>query len=263
MNTDQLQSTLLQALQEAGKILRQSYGQRRFDQKSTELSLVTETDKKAEQVVISAIKKNFPDHAILTEESPPQGSSASRWIIDPLDGTTNFAHTYPICAVSIAYEEDGRILTGGVYDPFRDELFLAQKGKGATLNGQPIRVSPNKTLSAALVATGFPYDRRERPDQYLAIVKDFMMEVHGIRRTGSASLDLCYVACGRFDGFWEFQLQPWDKAAGMLLIEEAGGKVTDYSGNPLTLESGQNLASNGLIHAAMIEVLKPYRNLKM
>lgn len=256
-----MKRTLLEALARAGKILRASLADRRVIAKKSELSLVTAADKAAEEAILDLLGKRFPDHATLTEESPPRGSSPSRWIIDPLDGTTNFAHTFPVACVSIAFEHEGRLEIGGVLDPFRDELFLAERGGGATLNGKPIAVSPTRTLSESLLATGFPYDRRERPDEYLAVFKTFMMKAHGIRRTGAAALDLCYVAAGRFDGFWELKLNPWDKAAAMVILEEAGGRLSNFSGEPLTLEEIQNVATNNLIHGEMLEALTPYRGM--
>lgn len=261
MPEERIRKTLLTALEAAGKILKSSLHERRIVARKSELSLVTATDKAAETIILHIIQTVFPDHAFLTEESPPQGQSDCRWIIDPLDGTTNFVHTYPVGCVSIAFEKAGLLMAAGVYDPFRDELFYAEKDKGATMNDQPIHVSSVPALQEALVCTGFPYDHRERPERYLSIVKDFMMHAHGIRRTGSAALDLCYVACGRFDGYWEFQLQPWDKAAGMLIVDEAGGKITNYRGEPLHLADTQNVASNHLIHRDMLDVLKPYKHL--
>ena len=228
--------------------------------KKSELSLVTATDKESEEIILQIIRRNFPDHAFLTEESPPMGKSSSRWIIDPLDGTTNFVHTFPIACVSIAYEEKGTVEFGGVYDPFRDELFFAERGNGATMNGAPITVSKNATLSDSLLCTGFPYDRRERMDDYLKIFKDFTMKAVGIRRTGAAALDICYVACGRYDGYWELKLQAWDKAAALLILEEAGGSSSNFKGDALTLEDIQNVATNGFIQKEMLGVLKPYEN---
>lgn len=259
MNKVKIKSTLLRALEEAGKLLKETLSERRVVGKKSELSLVTATDKEAERRIIQAIKSEFPDHALLTEESPPMGNSESRWIIDPLDGTTNFAHTFPIACVSIAYEEKGKVEAGGVFDPFRNELFFAERGNGATVNNEPITVSKTPNLNESLVSTGFPYDRREKADIYLPIFKDFMVHTQGLRRLGAAALDLCYVACGRFDGYWEFKLNPWDKAAAMLIVEEAGGVVSNFLGEPLTLEDIQNVASNGFIHLEMLEVLKPYR----
>jgi len=261
MKREKIKRILLKALREAGSVVKSSLSERRIVAKKSELSLVTATDKEAEKIILDLIRREFPDHAILSEESPATGDSTSRWIIDPLDGTTNFAHTYPMAVVSIAYEEKGKVEMGGVLDPFREELFFAERGKGATLNGKRMRVSENKTLADSLLATGFPYDRREKPDEYLAVVKDFMMKVHGIRRSGTAAMDLCYVACGRFDGFWELKLHAWDVAAAALMVEEAGGKLSNYSGGPYTLDALQTVASNTLIHDEMLSVLKPYQKM--
>lgn len=225
-------------------------------QKKTELSLVTEVDCECERIIVNIIKADFPDHAFLTEESPPEGDSPYRWIVDPIDGTTNFAHGFPVACVSIALEHDGTLVLGGIYDPFRDELFFAAKGQGATLNERPIHVSKTEKLADALIATGFAYDRRERADDYLATFKDFMCRTQGMRRGGSAAIDLCYVACGRFDVYYEQGLQPWDKAAGMLILEEAGGKLSNYKGEPLDIHERTNLATNTLLHAECLEVVK-------
>jgi myo-inositol-1(or 4)-monophosphatase len=260
MNREKIKSTLLKALQESGEVLKTSLGERLIIAKKSELSLVTPVDKESEKLIMDLIRREFPDHAILSEEALGSGQSPSRWIVDPLDGTTNFVHTYPQACVSIAYEENGIVELGGVFDPFRNELFFAERGQGATLNGAPIVVSKNPSLSESLLATGFPYDRREKADEYLAIMKAFMMKVQGIRRCGAAALDFCYVACGRFDGYWELKLHPWDKAAAGLIVREAGGSLSNFSGEPLTLEDTQNVASNGFIHAEMLEVLKPFRN---
>ena len=260
MNHSKIKRTLLTALSDSGKILFRSINDRRVVARKSELSLVTASDKASEKKILSLIQRNFPDHAFLTEESPPHGDSPCRWIVDPLDGTTNFAHTFPVACVSIAYEERGRVELAGVLDPFRQELFFAERGCGATMNGKRIRVSKTKMVNDSLLCTGFPYDRRERADEYLAIFRAFMLQSQGMRRTGAAALDLCYVACGRFDGYWEFKLNPWDKAAAMLIVEEAGGKLSNFLGEALTLTDIQNVASNGFIHLEMLEVLKPYKN---
>jgi myo-inositol-1(or 4)-monophosphatase len=260
MNKPKIKSTLLRCLEDAGKVLKTSLLLKKSIEKKTELSLVTQIDKKCEKIIIGHILKAFPDHALLTEESDPIGKSTSRWIIDPLDGTTNFAHSFPVACVSIAYEENGVLEAGGVYDPFRDELFLGFRGQGATLNGKKIKPSTVSKLNDALVCTGFPYDRLERPDEYLAVFKAVLLKVTDLRRTGSAALDLCYVASGRFDGYWEFNLQPWDKAAAMVILREAGGKMTDFSGTSLNLAHIQNVASNGKIHSQMLEAFKPFRS---
>lgn len=257
--------TLLECLRSGGKIVKENLLEKKVITFKGELSLVTETDKRSEEIVVRTIQKNFPDHAILTEESPERGKSPYRWIIDPLDGTTNFAHSYPVSCVSIALEDHGKIAFGGVYDPFRDELFFAERGKGATLNDLPLVVSQIPILNQSLISTGFPYDCREYADEYIAVFRAFMMKTQGLRRTGAAAIDLCYVAAGRFDGFWEFKLNSWDIAAGALIVEEAGGKLSDFSGNTLDVtpphqtEVTQTVASNGFIHEAMVEVLKPFK----
>ncbi len=258
MNSLKIKRTLLDALLGAGKILKRSIHAPKDIQKKSALSIVTATDKAAEKFVLKTILKAFPSHAILSEESPPTGNSASRWIIDPLDGTSNFAHSYPVCCVSIGFEHEGRIRMGGVYDPFRDELFWAEAGKGATRNGKKIHVSRTSQMTDALLATGFAYDRRERMDVYLPIFREFLMKTQDLRRAGAAALDLCYVACGRFDGYWEMNLQPWDKAAAMLIVAEAGGRLSNFSGKPLTLEDVQNVASNGHLHGQMLKILKDF-----
>ncbi len=265
MNPEAIRLTLLEAFKDAGVLLKETLHERRVVAKKGELSLVTETDKRSEQLILQKILSRFPDHSILSEESPARGHSPSRWIIDPVDGTTNFAHTYPVACISIAFEEGGRVTFGGVYDPFREELFYAEKGHGATLNNLPIVVSQTPSLAESLLVTGFPYDRREHPDEYLQIWKTFMLRVQGIRRTGAAALDLAYVASGRFDGFWESKLNLWDVAAGSLLIEEAGGRLSDFSGRPLRLGEGtlvpQMVASNGFVHEEMTACLKPFVSL--
>ena len=250
-----IKQTLEKALIEAGRVIKQAAEKPISIEYKSPVSLLTQTDKKAERVVIDIIQKNFPDHAILSEESPPLGKSKSKWIIDPIDGTTNFVHGLPGYCVSIGYEEDGVVQVGGVFNPILDEWFWAERGKGASLNGKKIKVTKAKKLSESLLATGFPYDRRERAKYYLKFVEEFMLRTHGLRRLGSSAIDLCYVACGRFDGYWEANIEAWDKAAGGLLVTEAGGKTSDYSGAPLTLKGRQNLATNGLIHEAMLKEL--------
>jgi myo-inositol-1(or 4)-monophosphatase len=214
-------------------------------------------DHAAEKKVLKIIQRQFPDHGFLMEESGAHPSkSGYRWIVDPLDGTTNFSHGLPVSCVSIGLEFGGKILMGGVYDPFREEMFLAVRGRGATLEGRPIRVSKVRHLLGALLATGFPYDSTGKARTYLSFVERFMKRTQGIRRLGSAALDMAYVACGRFDGYWEFNLQPWDVAAGWLLVEEAGGRVTDFHGRSFQPDrSGQTLCSNGLLHEKMRRLL--------
>ena len=261
MNRDKIKSVLLEAAMEAGALMKSKISSRGGFSEKSEISIVTETDLACEKLILSKILGTFPTHSILSEESPAKEGSHHRWIIDPIDGTTNFAHTFPASCVSIGYEEEGEPVMGAIYDPFRDEMFFAAKGAGAFLNGKRIFVSQVKTLSHSLLATGFPYDRKEKADIYLAMIKTFLLLTHDIRRVGAAALDLCYVACGRFDGYWEANIEAWDKAAGRLLVTEAGGRVSDYSGTPMTLAGRQNLATNGLIHDAMLKELEPFKNL--
>jgi myo-inositol-1(or 4)-monophosphatase len=235
----------------AGAILRAGWGQDHQPEFKGAIDLVTDFDRRSEEFLVGEIRRRFPAHAVLTEESGAHAGSGVRWILDPLDGTTNFAHNYPFFAVSVAAEAEGRVEAGCVYDPVRDELFAAQRGGGAALNGRPIRVSSIPELGRALLVTGFPYDVRQHPERVLPLFTAFLTEAQAIRRDGSAALNLCYLACGRFDGFWEAALAPWDMAAGALIVEEAGGTVTDYVGGPFRLEGREILASNGLIHPAM------------
>ncbi|MDI6754972.1 MAG: inositol monophosphatase family protein [Thermodesulfobacteriota bacterium] len=245
------------AAKEAGLLLKNKLGQRRKVAYKGAVNLVTEMDLLAEKVIVSTISRHYPTHNILAEEKTiKQENSPFRWIIDPLDGTTNYAHGYPVFCVSIALEKSGEIILGVVYDPTREELFLAEKGKGARLNGKKIHVSSVPKLSLSLLATGFPYDLRESPVNNFDHFHNFALRVHAVRRAGSAALDLCYVASGRFDGFWEMKLGPWDMAAGSLIVQEAGGKISDFSGENLGLNGQHVLASNGKIHREMLEILK-------
>lgn len=217
-----------------------------------EVDLVTEYDKASERRIVEAIRRRFPNHRVLAEEGTTGGADpAHRWIIDPLDGTTNFAHGCPICCVSVAYEHEGAVAAGAVYDPFRDELFSATRGGGATLNGKPLRVSRTPDLKHALLVTGFPYDRATL-DAVLERFGRLVRLTQAVRRAGAAALDLAYVAAGRFDGFWEATLSPWDAAAGTLLVREAGGLVTDYAGQDWTPAARSLVAGNNpQLHAEM------------
>ena len=244
---------------EAGKLLVQKLGTAKVSTKG-DINLVTEADIAAENLIIERIRSYHPQHGILAEESGEEvlvGGKRSewKWIIDPLDGTTNYAHGYPCFCVSIALERAGQLEIGVVYDPMRDEMFAAERGQGATLNDRRILVSDVEHLSQAMLCTGFPYNVRERPD-FARDFTNFTMNAQAVRRDGSAALDLAYVACGRFDGFWEDGLSPWDIAAGALLILEARGRVTNFNDQPLDIYNEQVLASNGLIHDAMMSVLK-------
>lgn len=260
MKNAQIKRTLLEALEKAGHLIRSNLGKEQKITKKAEFNLVTAIDKASEKTILKEILKQFPDHSILAEESPAVDGSECRWIIDPIDGTTNFAHGFPMTSVSIAFERHGRLEMGGVLDPTRDELFFAERGKGAFLNGKKIHVSKVKALADALIVTGFPYDRKKNPDIYLKMLGAFLTRVQCIRRTGSAAMDLCYVASGRLDGYYEMSLHPWDKAAGMMILAEAGGTLTDFSGKPLTIYSRQNLATNGLIHKEMVRLLQPFQS---
>lgn len=251
----------IQTARDAGRILADRIGRALQVSNKGDIDLVTEADLASEKLIIDRIKSHYPRHAILAEESGATdgieilpGQTDSRWIIDPLDGTTNYAHGYPCFCVSIALERAGSIEVGVVYDPTRDEMFAAERGQGATLNDRSIRVSGVEDLNSSMLCTGFPYNVRERPN-FARDFANFTMEAQAVRRDGSASLDLAYVACGRFDGFWEDGLKAWDVAAGVLLIEEAGGLITDFTGAHLDIYTPKVLASNGLIHNAMMRVL--------
>jgi myo-inositol-1(or 4)-monophosphatase len=221
------------------------------------INLVTDADHAAEQCVIDRLRRHFPTHRFLAEERGrvEQSPSPYLWVIDPLDGTTNFAHGYPAYCVSIGLEYQGRCILGVVFDPTRDELFTATEGRGAQLNGQPIHVSDTMSLDSSLLVTGFAYDIRESPRNNLDHFVKFSLKVQGVRRTGSAALDLCYVAAGRFDGFWEVKLNPWDMAAGSVMVREAGGRLTSFCGDDLSIYGQELVASNGHIHQTMLEVL--------
>jgi myo-inositol-1(or 4)-monophosphatase len=221
------------------------------------INLVTDADRAAEQCVIDHLKTRFPDHHFLAEERgrDDEGSSPYQWIIDPLDGTTNFAHGYPTYCVSIGLEYEGRCIIGVVFDPSRNELFTAIEHHGAHVNGRPIHVSDTQALDSSLLVTGFAYDIRETKRNNLDHFAKFALKAQGLRRTGSAALDLCYVAAGRFDGFWEVRLNPWDMAAGSVIAREAGGRLTDFSGKDLSIYEQELVASNGRIHEAMLTIL--------
>lgn len=248
----------MQIAREAGEILVQKLGTAKVSTKG-DIDLVTEADLASEALIIERIKSYYPQHGILAEESGEAvlvGGKQSewKWIIDPLDGTTNYAHGYPCFCVSIALERAGELQLGVIYDPMRDEMFAAERGQGATLNNRKIKVSDVDLLSQAMMCTGFPYNVRERPD-FARDFTNFTMQAQAVRRDGSAALDLAYIACGRFDGFWEDGLNPWDTAAGVLLIHEAGGRVTDFQDRPLNIYTAKVVTSNGLIHSDILRVL--------
>jgi myo-inositol-1(or 4)-monophosphatase len=240
----------------AGVLLKEKFNQKHEIHYKGEINLVTEADKMSEDLIIAAISQKFPDHGILSEESPViTGVGKLRWIIDPLDGTTIYTHGYPVFCVSIALENEGIIVLGVIYDPMREEMFVAVRGKGAYLNDKKLMVSHIDNISKSLLATGFPYDIRESKENNLDYFNSMALNVQAIRRAGAAALDLAYLAAGRFDGFWELKLKPWDTAAGCLLVTEAGGVISDIAGSKWNLQSPSLLSSNGLIHEQMISVL--------
>jgi myo-inositol-1(or 4)-monophosphatase len=249
------------AARAAGRLLREELaGVRRIAYKGTPTNLVTEMDQRAEGEILGRLRAAFPDDAILSEETgAAAGRSGRRWIVDPLDGTTNYTHGLPIFGVSIALEAEARVVLGVVYDPSRDELFVGERGGGATLNDAPIRVSATKALGESLLVTGFPYNIRDTPDTNLPEYAAFSVRARAVRRLGSAVIDLAYVACGRFDGFWELRLGAWDVAAGSVLVEEAGGTVTGIDGRPLDLDAPTLVATNGLVQRAVLDVLAEVR----
>lgn len=222
-----------------------------------DINLVTDIDHACEKAIVHLIQGTFPDHDILAEEgSGKRKDSEYKWIIDPLDGTTNYAHSYPLFCTSIALEHKGKIIVGAVYEPNLGEMFLAEKGGGATLNGKKIKVSGVSTVSQALLVTGFAYNIRRTKKNNLDHFRNFLMRAQAVRRDGVAAANLCYVAAGRYDGFWELNLFPWDIAAGMLILQEAGGSLSNFSGNEFDIYQKEILATNGHIHQEMCQVLK-------
>jgi myo-inositol-1(or 4)-monophosphatase len=236
---------------EAGALLMEYFDQNIKIEYKGEADLVTAADRKSETLIRERLRAQWPGHDILGEEEGLRDTGSEyRWYVDPLDGTTNFAHGFPVFCVSMALRHKDETVAGLCYDPTRDELFAGELGKGAYLNQQPICVSKTAKLSESLVGTGFPSHKRHK-NPNIHFYHQITLRTHGVRRAGSAALDLCSVACGRFDGFWEFNLNPWDTAAGVLLVEEAGGRVTNFQGGPFQLNSRETLASNGLIHEAL------------
>jgi len=241
---------------EAGAVLRAYYQRGVVAEYKGEIDLITEADRASEALILDRIRAAYPDQAIWSEETGVNHQpSRFQWIVDPLDGTTNFAHGFPAFSVTLARLADGELEFGVTYDPLRDELFAARRGHGAWLNDRAIHVSKTPMLDRALLCTGFPYDRRTNPLNNTRQFVDFLMSSQAVLRVGSAALDLAYVACGRLDGYWEFRLNAWDYAAGVLLVREAGGLATEPDGLPIRQWSGRIVASNGLCHTAMIDVL--------
>jgi myo-inositol-1(or 4)-monophosphatase len=263
-----------QAALAAGAVMRLNYEKPHEITMKGAIDPVTETDYQCQEIIIGMIRQAFPDHGFLAEETavgeapsaaqdvgPPglaweaDAPPTCRWIIDPLDGTVNFAHGFPVFCVSIAFEADGVIEYGVVYDPMRDELFEGRRGEGALRNGQPIRVSDTARMDRALVATGFPYDIRERVNESMARLGRVVASAQGVRRAGAAALDMCYIACGRFDGYFEENLKPWDTAAGLVIVNEAGGKITAFDGGDYDIFAPNILLSNSILHAKLIGCL--------
>jgi myo-inositol-1(or 4)-monophosphatase len=247
---------------EAGALLMEYFRRRVKIEYKGEADLVTEADRNSEALIIRRVREQFPTHAVLGEESGSVAATAAssagyRWYVDPLDGTTNFAHGFPVFCVSLGIERlnaEGKAqrVAAVVYDPTRDELFSAELGRGAFLNGVKVNVSATASVKDSLIATGFPSQKRHK-NPNIHFYHQLTMKTHGVRRAGSAALDLCYVACGRYEGFWEFNLNPWDTAAGVLIVQEAGGRVTDFAGGEFDIASRQVLATNGRIHAALMQ----------
>jgi myo-inositol-1(or 4)-monophosphatase len=247
----------IRVAQDAGRLLRDRLGGAIDIGHKGSINLVTDVDLASEKLIREAIATHYPRHEVLAEEGGLSESiSEYRWIVDPLDGTTNYAHGYPVFCVSIALECQGEVVVGVVYDPMRDELFTAERGTGAAFNNRGIHVSKTGDLLESILSTGFPYDIKTSTLTNLNHWENFAMNAQALRRDGAAALDLCYVACGRFDGFWELNLSPWDTAAGALIASEAGGRVTDFAGGAFSNYKPEIVASNGLIHQRMIEVLE-------
>jgi myo-inositol-1(or 4)-monophosphatase len=245
-------SLATQIAREAGALLMEHFRERVTIEYKGEADLVTVADRKSEALIRERLREYLPSHDILGEEGGLRDTGSDyRWYVDPLDGTTNFAHGFPVFCVSMGLEFKGRRIAGVIYDPTRDELFAAEQGSGAYLNDQRIHVSKTTHLAECLVATGFPSHKRHK-NPNIFFYHQITLQTHGVRRAGSAALDLCYVACGRFDGFWEFNLNPWDTAAGVLIVEEAGGRITDFHGGSFDLNGRETLGSNGLVHQALL-----------
>ena len=255
-----LVATAAEVVLRAGALQRKHFGHDVRVNKKGSIDLVTQVDVEVETMFREMIGERFPDHAVLAEELGDQDDAAETashcWVFDPIDGTVNYAHGLPIFCASLALEIEGEPAVAAVYDPMREELFTAERGSGARLNGAPLRVSKASTLIDAMLCTGFPYDVHETVDEVVGLFGAFISEAQAVRRLGSAALDLCYVAAGRFDGFWEQRLHPWDMAAGALLVEEAGGQVTAMNGDAFSSRIGSIVASNGRVHDAMLAAIR-------
>jgi myo-inositol-1(or 4)-monophosphatase len=252
-----LKNTLLKAAQAAGSLMKERFNSGfRIDNKEGVNNLVTEVDHASEKLIMDIIQAEYPGHFILSEETGEiKTDSPHKWIIDPIDGTVNYANGIPICCVSIAVEYEGKMIMGAVYNPFMEEFFFAEKGKGATLNEKSIRVSEKKNVFESCLVTGFPYSYLDTPNSPLDVFGRLIRRGVPVRRLGSAAIDLCWVAAGRFDGFYEHKLQAWDSAAGFLIVEEAGGRVSDFEGQPYSPYQPHIVATNGKIHQDLIDVI--------
>ncbi|OGW74928.1 MAG: hypothetical protein A2Z72_00035 [Omnitrophica bacterium RBG_13_46_9] len=246
----------IEAALKAGGYIKRNLGKARDIRYKGEINIVTEIDKKAEDIIVSEIKKVYPKHSFIAEEDIYAKNDLDfTWIIDPLDGTTNFIHSFPFFCVSVSLMRQGSIVVGAVYDPMRDELFHAERGKGAFLNRQRICVSKLSDIKKAMVATGFAYNVKKAKNNNVNNFINFLKASQAVRRAGSAALDMCYVGCGRFDGFWELYLHPWDTAAASLIVEEAGGKVTKFDGSEYKIFDKETLATNSKLHSCMVKIL--------
>ena len=247
------------AARRGGEVVRERFGRRRTIEFKGGIDLVTDADKASEAAILEYLAARCPGAAVLAEESGASGSGRLRFVVDPLDGTTNYAHGLPHFAVNVAVEDERGLAAGATFDPLRDELFLSARGEGATLAGDTIRVSSEDDLGRSLLSTGFPYDVHQDPEPPLLLLGAYMRRARGIRRMGSAALDLAYVACGRFDGFWEMKLKPWDLGPGILLVREAGGRVADYEGGERMMETGTICAAGPALHPRLMAVLAEAR----
>ena len=256
-DVDHFLKVAVRAARAAGEIQMRSLGKAHKIRFKGEINLVTEVDEACEEKIVRIIKQDFADHDFLTEESGAfNRPSEFRWVIDPLDGTTNYAHAYPLFCTAIGLEHRGKMILGVVYEPNLDQLFVGVRGRGASRDGKKISVSRVPILKRSLLATGFAYNIKTDGKNNIDHFKNFLMNAQAVRRDGVAAVDLCYVACGRYDGFWELGLWPWDTAAASLILEEAGGRVTTFDGSPFCIEGKEIVASNGKIHSAMLEVLR-------
>ncbi len=247
---------IINIAKEAGEVIRNGFGENlQIEFKTGDNNIVTNIDKAAEKIILDFIKTEYPHHSIIAEESGTKDKSSEyTWVIDPLDGTTNFAHGLPIFAVSIGVQKNDETIAGVIYDVMNDTIYAAEKGGGAFVNNEKISVTKNEVLSESLVVTGFPYDIKKDLEKTIRVFTKLLIETRGVRRLGSAAMDMCYVASGVFDAFWESGLKPWDVCAGLLLVEEAGGKTSDFTGKPVDIFSNHFLTTNGLIHKAMIDI---------